>query len=88
MANHKQAEKRTRQRAKRQLRNRLSLGAMRTALKKARAALEAKSGDTTSLVKQAVQHIDRAVTKGVLHRRNASRLIARLTRRGNTTTAA
>ncbi|HKE17744.1 MAG TPA: 30S ribosomal protein S20 [Kofleriaceae bacterium] len=88
MANHKQAEKRTRQRAKRQLRNRLSLGAMRTALKKARAALDAKSGEATSLVKQAVQHIDRAVTKGVLHRRNASRLIARLTRRGNTTTAA
>jgi len=88
VANHKQAEKRTRQRAKRQLRNRLSLGAMRTALKKARAALDAKSGEATSLVKQAVQHIDRAVTKGVLHRRNASRLIARLTRRGNTTTAA
>ena len=88
MANHKSAEKRTKQRARRQLRNRLSLGAMRTALKKARTALEAKSGDASSLVKQAVQHIDKAVSKGVLHRRSASRLIGRLVHRGKTTTAA
>jgi small subunit ribosomal protein S20 len=87
VANHKQAEKRTRQRAKRQLRNRLSLGAMRTALKKARAAIEAKTGDASSLVGQAVQHIDKAVSKGVLHRRSASRLISRLVHRGKTTTA-
>jgi small subunit ribosomal protein S20 len=83
VANHKSAEKRTRQRAKRQLRNRLSLGAMRTALKKARAALDTKSGESASLIKLAIQQIDKAVTKGVLHRRTASRLISRLSRRSN-----
>lgn len=83
MASHKSAEKRNRQRPKRQLRNRLALGAMRTALKKARAALEAKSTDAGTLVQQAVRAIDRAVTKGVLQKRTASRLVSRLTRRSN-----
>lgn len=85
MAYHKSAEKRNRQRPKRQLRNRLALGSMRTALKKARGALESKSTDAGALVKLAVVAIDKAVTKGVLPKRTASRLISRLTRR---TTAA
>ncbi len=84
MASHKSAEKRNRQRPKRQLRNRVALGAMRTALKKARTALDAKSAEAIALVKQAVGQIDKAVTKGVLHRRTASRLISRLSRRSNT----
>ena len=83
MASHKSAEKRNRQRPKRQLRNRLALGAMRTALKKARTALDAKSADAGTLIKQAVRAIDRAVTKGVLQKRTASRLVSRLTRRSN-----
>ena len=81
MASHKSAEKRNRQTPKRTLRNRLALGAMRTALKKARAALDAKSADSKSIVQQAVRAIDKAVTKGVLQKRTASRLISRLTRR-------
>jgi len=85
VAYHKSAEKRNRQRPKRQLRNRLALGSMRTALKKARGALESKSTDAGALVKLAVVAIDKAVTKGVLPKRTASRLISRLTRR---TTAA
>jgi small subunit ribosomal protein S20 len=83
VASHKSAEKRNRQRPKRQLRNRLALGTMRTALKKARAALDAKSADAGGLVKQAVRAIDKAVTKGVLQKRTASRLVSRLTRRTN-----
>jgi small subunit ribosomal protein S20 len=81
VASHKSAEKRNRQTPKRTLRNRLALGAMRTALKKARAALDAKSADSKTIVQQAVRAIDKAVTKGVLQKRTASRLISRLTRR-------
>jgi small subunit ribosomal protein S20 len=81
VASHKSAEKRNRQTPKRTLRNRLALGAMRTALKKARVALDAKSADSKSIVQQAVRAIDKAVTKGVLQRRTASRLISRLTKR-------
>ena len=81
MASHKSAEKRNRQTPKRTLRNRVNLGAMRTALKKARTALDAKSADAQALVKQAIQQIDKAVTKGVVQKRAGSRLISRLTKR-------
>ena len=83
MASHKSAEKRNRQRPKRQLRNRLALGAMRTALKKARLALDGKSTEAGTLIQHAVRAIDKAVSKGVLQKRTASRLVSRLTRRGN-----
>ena len=83
MASHKSAEKRNRQTPRRQLRNRFALGSMRTALKKARAAVETKSAESASLVKQAITQIDKAVTKGVVHRRTASRLISRLVRGSN-----
>jgi small subunit ribosomal protein S20 len=83
LANHKSAEKRNRQTPRRQLRNRLALGSMRTAPKKARAAVETKSAESASLVKQAITQIDKAVTKGVVHRRTASRLISRLVRGSN-----
>ena len=82
MASHKSAEKRNRQTPKRTLRNRVNMGAMRTALKRARAAVDGKAKDAESLVKQAIQQIDKAVTKGVVQKRTASRLISRLTRRG------
>ena len=49
----------------------------------ARTALDAKSADAGTLIKQAVRAIDRAVTKGVLQKRTASRLVSRLTRRSN-----
>ena len=78
MASHKSAEKRNRQTPKRTLRNRVNMGAMRTALKRARAAVDGKAADAQTLVKQAIQQIDKAVTKGVVQKRTASRL----TRRG------
>jgi len=79
VSNHKSAEKRNRQTPKRTLRNRVALGSMRTALKKAREAVASKSKDAPALVKQAVSTIDKAVSKGSLPRRTASRLISRIT---------
>jgi len=78
--NHKSAEKRNRQRTKRRLRNRIALGQMRTALKEARAALGNKEAEAPELVRKAISFIDRAVTKGAVKRRTASRYISRLTR--------
>ena len=83
MANHKSAEKRNRQRPRRQLRNRNVLGSMRTALRKARAAVDAKAEDAPALVLSAVRAIDKAVTKGSLQKRAGSRLVSRLTRRNS-----
>jgi small subunit ribosomal protein S20 len=81
VANHKQAIKRNRQRDHRHLRNRVTLGSMRTALKRARAAIDANEGNASELVKKAVSAIDKAVTKGAVKRSTASRLVSRLTRR-------
>jgi small subunit ribosomal protein S20 len=79
--NHKSAEKRDRQRDKRRLANRIVIGRMRTAMKKARKALEDKAPESQGLVKQAVSVIDRAVAKGVVKRNTGSRYISRLIRR-------
>jgi small subunit ribosomal protein S20 len=76
--NHKSAEKRTRQNEKNRLRNRLIIGRMRSALKKARTAIEQKVPEAEKLLKEAVVVIDKAVTKGVINRNSGSRYISRL----------
>lgn len=82
MPNNKQASKRNRQRDHRRIRNRLVLGTMRTNVKRARAAIAEKAPEAGALIKAAVASIDKAVTKGSLKRRTASRYIARLVRAG------
>ena len=80
MANHPQAKKRTRQRIKRTARNRHFRSTMRSAIKKVRTLVS--TGDKESSQKElqvAVKLLDKAVTKGILHRRTASRTISRLT---------
>ena len=78
MANHKSAEKRVRQTEKRTLRNRQVIGSMRSAVRKARAAVGEKAPEAKALVTKAVSLIDRAVTKNSLPRKTASRYISRL----------
>ncbi len=80
MANHKSAEKRNRQRLKRRERNLLHLSTMRTYIKRVRKALAAEdlNAARTSLP-LAIQAIDKARSKGVIHINTASRYISRLT---------
>ena len=83
MANNPSAEKRNRQKEKRRLANKTVSSALRTAVKKARQALESASPEAKELVKSAISTIDKAVTKGVLKRQTASRYISRLAHRSN-----
>jgi small subunit ribosomal protein S20 len=79
VANHESARKRIRQTAKRTERLRRVRTTTRTFMKRLRAAL--RSGDKKSAeesLKVAISQIDRAVSKGVFHRRTGSRYIARL----------
>ena len=79
MANTKSAEKRIRQSAKRNERNRAARSAMRTAIKKVRSAAEAGDAQgAETFLKEAVQVIDRSVTKNVVHRNTAARTKSRL----------
>jgi small subunit ribosomal protein S20 len=81
VANIKSAEKANRQRVTRTARNVSQTTAMRTAIKKLRAALGTKSGgkDLGPLLKSAVRAIDRAASKGVIKKGTASRSVSRLT---------
>jgi small subunit ribosomal protein S20 len=79
MANHASAEKRNRQRIRRTERNRSVKGAVRTLLKKARAALSAPVvKDSASAVAAAIKAVDRAASKGVVHPKTAARAKSRL----------
>jgi small subunit ribosomal protein S20 len=80
MANYPSAIKRNRQAPKRRANNRLTIGGMRAALKKARVAIESNDANTQTLFTQAVRAVDKAVTKGALKRKTASRTIGRLAR--------
>lgn len=79
MANHPSAAKRNRQRIKRTVRNRSVRSAVRTAVKKARAAIAA--GDPNAAqdtVRQASTELARAGSKGVLHHNTVSRTTSRI----------
>jgi small subunit ribosomal protein S20 len=83
LANTKSAKKRIRTIERKRVRNRYHRTRARTFVKKARVALEA--GDdleaAREATRQAVSMLDHAVTKGVLHKNNASRRKSRLMKR-------
>ena len=83
MANTPSAKKRIRQNEKRRLRNRAVRSAVRGSVKSAREALSGKAGDSATLVHEAVRAIDRAVTKGIIHRNTAARRKSALVRKLN-----
>ena len=80
MANIKSAEKANRQRIRRTARNMAQKTAMRTLVKRLRAAIDGKKAkEAGALLKTAVSAIDSAASKGVIKRGTASRSVARLT---------
>lgn len=82
MANHKQAEKRNRQRIRRTAVNRARKSRIRSAVKRVELALAAGDREAaTAALRLAQPELDRGVTKGVLHRNAASRKMSRLNSR-------
>lgn len=79
MANHKSALKRYRQSEKKRVRNHAIKTRVRNLVRSARQALQStdEAAITTS-VADASRALTKAVSKGVLHRNNASRRISRL----------
>lgn len=79
MANIKSAIKRNRQNEKRRLLNRIFRGSARTQVKKAREAIaEGEREKAVTEVKEAISKLDRAASKGVIHKNNAARKKSRL----------
>ena len=80
MANIKSSEKANRQRVTRTARNVAQTTAMRSAIKKLRAAIGSKTAKNLGpLLKNAVRAIDKAASKGVIKKGTASRSVSRLT---------
>ena len=80
MAHHKSAKKRIRSDAVKRDRNRAYLSSVRTAVKSFRKAAEAgeKGESVDNLFRLAQKALNKAATKGILHKNNASRKVARL----------
>jgi small subunit ribosomal protein S20 len=78
MANHPSAEKRNRQREKRALRNKSVKSEVRTVLKQARTAITSGEKTAAERVRDAVSALGRAASKGVIHKKTASRATARV----------
>lgn len=74
MANTKSAKKRSETSEKRRVRNFAVKARMKTYVKSAMQAIEAKDKEkTTATLLVALAEIDKAATKGVIHRNSASR---------------
>jgi small subunit ribosomal protein S20 len=79
LANHKSALKRAGQNEIRRVRNRSVKSRVKTVVKEVRQAVSENAGDaigTNLIIAQAT--IDKAVKKGVLHKRTGARKVARL----------
>lgn len=85
MAHHKSAIKRIKQNAVRSARNTHIRSTMRTYVKQVRTAVATGNADEAKVALQrAIPYIDKAATKGVIHKATASRKIARLSKLVNT----
>jgi small subunit ribosomal protein S20 len=78
LANTRSAEKRNRQAQKRRARNVQVRTGLKSAVKKARDAVAQGDAATPGAVHAAVRTLDRAASKGIIHKNAAARRIGRL----------
>ncbi|MGN0527044.1 MAG: 30S ribosomal protein S20 [Acutalibacteraceae bacterium] len=72
MPNIKSAKKRVLVNATKAANNKAANSALKTAIKKANAAIENNDADKAEAVKVAVKKLDQAAAKGLLHKNNAA----------------
>jgi small subunit ribosomal protein S20 len=80
VANTRSAMKRIKQNEKRRLRNRAARSTIRSSLKTARTAAAEKSPQSKEVVLEAIRILDRAVSRGIIHRNTAARKKSALAR--------
>jgi small subunit ribosomal protein S20 len=84
MANIKSQIKRNKQNEARHERNKAVRSALKTSTKKARAAVDDGDADAAlTQVREAARALDKAASKGVLHKRTAARRKSRLAKAAN-----
>ena len=88
MANTRSAEKMIRVAERRRLRNRTVKSAVKTFVRKAERGIVAASEESAAMVVVAISKLDKAASKGILHKRNAARRKSRLMKKLNKAGAA
>lgn len=83
MPNIKSAKKRVIVTKTKTARNKARNSALKTAIKKANAAIAANAADKDVLVKDAIKKIDQAEVKGLIHKNNAARKKSALAKKLN-----
>jgi small subunit ribosomal protein S20 len=84
MATHKSVLKRNKQSKEKRLRNRNVKSNLKTTMKAVSAAIEEKDPKKAQeVLSQVTPVINKAASKGVIHKKNAARKISRLTRKVN-----
>lgn len=83
MANYKSAKKRIKVAERNRVQNSLVKSRARTAMKKVVRALDEGQSDVESLAKLAVSELDKAQSKGVLHKNAVARHKSRLLKKVN-----
>jgi small subunit ribosomal protein S20 len=85
LATHKSALKRHRQNQKRRLRNKIIRSQLKTSVKSYVTAIESKDkAAAQEAAKAAISTISKTASRGVIHKKTASRKISRLARKVNT----
>ncbi|MBO4865349.1 MAG: 30S ribosomal protein S20 [Ruminococcus sp.] len=81
MPNIKSAKKRVKVIEKKTMRNKAIKSDLKTALKKADAAVANNAADKEQVVRTAIKKVDMACTKGILHKNNAARKKSQLAKK-------
>lgn len=82
MANHKSALKYQRVSERRRIRNRLVIASTRTFVKRARTTIgDGEQNEARAAVVNAIRALDKAASKGILHKNNVARRKSRLMKR-------
>jgi small subunit ribosomal protein S20 len=85
LANTASTKKRVRQNEKRRLHNRIWLTRARSTVKQARITIDSQdSAASVEAVNKAISELDKAASKGVIHKRNAARRKSRLLKKLST----
>lgn len=87
MANIQSQKKRNRQNERAHERNKAVRSSLKTEAKKARAAVEVGDEAAAEMVKTTSRALDKAVSKGVLHKKTAARRKSRLAKAAAKTSA-
>ena len=83
MPNIKSAKKRVIVNKTRAARNKSRNTALKTAIKKAHAAVEANAPEKGAIVREAIKKVDQACAKGIMHKNQAARKKSQLAKKLN-----